>query len=267
MLAYGVTGAPRLLDLIQPAVIVGGVTLALVASQRRALNHVGSQVGMALLVAASGFLLAYFVQAKGWSYHALPLLGCSSIGLAAVLASATKPPRLLAVSAPAILLMPFAIAAQAAMREELPSPDLRRAVAGLRPGEGVGFIATDPALAWSITLQRDLRYASRYMGFWMMRAVVRNEQLGDPNPRLAALGRTVVSETVTDFRCTPPRRIIVARPRPGEDSFDILPFFLRDREFAELLSHYRVRSRTTLDTYELASPLPAPVPSICRAGT
>jgi hypothetical protein len=100
----------------------------------------------------------------------------------------------------------------------------------------------------------------------MLMAVTANEERGNPDPRLTTLGRTIVSETVADFRCIPPRRIIVARPRDGEGGFDILPFFLRDPAFAALLSHYRVRSRTTFETYELNSPLPAPARSTCRSG-
>jgi hypothetical protein len=103
------------------------------------------------------------------------------------------------------------------------------------------------------------------MGYWMMNAIIRNEWLGGPDKRLTALGRQIVSETVEDFRCTPPSRIIIWRPMPGDPGFDILPFFLRDAEFGELLSHYRVRSRTHLETFERISPL-APPRSPCRAG-
>ena len=93
-----------------------------------------------------------------------------------------------------------------------------------------------------------------------------SELLGHPDPRLDALGRQIVSETVLDFACAPPRRIIVVRPLNNDRStFDILPFFLRDARFAALLSHYRVRSRTSFETYELTSPLPAPA-AACRRG-
>ena len=120
----------------------------------------------------------------------------------------------------------------------------------------------ETAVPWSVTLQHELGYPSRYMGFWMLPSVVRNEALGSPNPRLTALGRQVVAETVHDFTCAPPRRIIVSRPRLGEGGFDILPFFLRDPQFTALLSHYRSIGRTTFDVYELASPLSA-IPRSC----
>jgi hypothetical protein len=116
-----------------------------------------------------------------------------------------------------------------------------------------------------VTLQQGYRYPSRYMGYWMMNAIIRNEYLGSPNPRLTALGRQIVTETVQDYRCAPPRRIIVWRPRPGQDAFDILPFFLRDPQFRELLSHYRARGRTSLESYDRISPLQPP-DSRCRSG-
>src|SRR3954451_2637627 len=96
------------------------------------------------------------------------------------------------------------------------------------------------------------------MAYWMLSAVARNEALGSPDPRLTSLGARVVHDTVVDYRCMPPRRIIFPRPAPGSDDFDVLPFFLRDAEFAALLSHYRLLERTTVYVYEIASPLPKP---------
>ena len=134
----------------------------------------------------------------------------------------------------------------------------------MHAGDSVGFIATDPALAWSIVLQHRVAYPSRYMGFWMMRAVAANEEAGGRDKRLSNLGRQVVAETVADFRCLPPRRIIVARPRPGEEGFDILPFFNRDPAFRELLAHYRPIERTTVEVFDLQTPYTALPRAMCR---
>jgi hypothetical protein len=217
-----------------------------------------------LLVAGAAFTAAYFVQAKGWPYHSIPIIGCASLALVVLLGEEAAP-RLLCLVGPAVLALPLFLAADDEKHPALPSPDLVQAVSGLNRGDSVGFLATEPALAWSISLQRGYRFPSRYMGYWMVNAIVRNEALGSPDPRLAALGRQIVTETVEDFRCAPPRRIIVWRPPPGQQGFDILSFFLRDPEFAELLSHYRVRSRTGLETYEQVSPLQPPRSS-CRKG-
>ncbi|MFL6772040.1 MAG: hypothetical protein ACJ8E4_10035, partial [Sphingomicrobium sp.] len=102
-------------------------------------------------------------------------------------------------------------------------------------------------------------------GFWMMHAILSDERLGIGNPQIAVLGDHIRTETVADFACIPPKRIIVWRPPRGENGLDILPYFLREPSFAALLSHYRLRSRTSLETYEFVSPLPRPT-SPCRAG-
>lgn len=264
-LAYGSFGAPSLKYLFGPFAIVGLGLLAFALTHARQFTGRKAPLASALLVAAVGFAFLYFVQFKGWSYHAIPLIGCASLAITALLAEREEWTSTLRIFAPALLTLPLAVAASEQMHPALPSPDVLNAVAGLKPGNTVGFITTETAIPWSVTLQGQYRYASRYNGFWMMQAIVSNERRGNPDPRLAKLGRQIVRQTTQDFLCTPPKRIIVFRPRPGEASFDILPFFLRDPQFAELLSHYRVRSRTSLETYEIASRLPPPT-GPCRHG-
>ena len=264
-LAYGQTGAPSLRYLFGPFALVGMVTLALLVGQKQILLGKEAPFAAALIVAATGFAAAYFIQLKGWPYHAIPLVGCTSLALATVVAESTARLRLLRLVAPALLSLPLFLAAEEATHPDLPSPDLLGAVAGLRVGDPVGFVTTETAIPWAVTLQGRYRYASRYNGFWMMPAIATNERRRHPDPRLAQLGRNIVAQTVADFTCTPPVRIIVWRSRGGSGESDVLPFFLRNRDFAELLSHYRVRSRTSLETYELVSPLPAPTAS-CRSG-
>jgi hypothetical protein len=265
-LAYGSTGAPAFAQLFQPALVVGLAIALLAAAHLRLPRESQRAFVEALLVAAAGFAIAYFIQRKGWTYHAIPMVGCAAIALAAVLAGSVSP-RLLRIAGPVLLALPFLLTWQQARAPLLPGADLEAAIAGVPPGTSVGFLATEPAFAWSVTLQHDLVYPSRYIGFWMLRAVVANERRSAPDPALAAFGHQVVRDTVADFRCAPPRRIIVNRPTPSQAAageFDILDFFLRDREFAELMSHYRQLSRTSADTYRLVTPLAPPAPGSCR---
>ena len=264
-LAYGVFGAPSLRYMFGPFAILGLILLAVAAAQAGRMSRRRAPLAEALLVSAAAFAAVYFVQFKGWPYHALPLIGFSSLCLAALLVETDNPSALLRVGGPVLLALPLFLSAEEQLNPALPSPDMRAALTGLKPGETVAFLTTETAVPWSVTLQGQYRYASRYNGYWMMRAIIRNELAGSPDPRLTALGRTIVAETVADFTCAPPRRIFVSRPRPGEDGFDILPFFLRDPRFGQLLSHYRIRSRTSLETYELTSPLPRPA-GPCRKG-
>ncbi len=264
-LAYGMLRPPHLGYLFGPFAVLGLVSLGLVAAHMRPAVRAAAPVATALTVAAIAFAAIYFIQAKGWIYHAIPLLGCASLALLALLAEARVPLRPLSLVAPALLALPLWFAAQERLHPVLPNPDLLDAVSGLQRGETVGFLSVETAIPWSITLQRGFRYPSRYMGYWMMSAIVANERRSDPDPRLSKLGRQIVADTVADFRCAPPARIIVARPPAGQPGFDILPFFLRNDEFAEFLDHYRIRSRTGLETYERSSRIPAATKQ-CRRG-
>ena len=263
--AYGEVGAPSVRYLFGPYAMVGMVTLALVGSQAKLLRGKEAPFAAALFIASLGYAVAYFVQLKGWAYHAIPLVGCASLALTALLAQSSAPLRMLRVTAPALLSLPLFLAADDARRSDLPSPDLVGAVAGLHPGDTVGFVTSETAIPWAITLQGQYRYASRYNGFWMMPAIARNEHGGAPDPRLVQLGRKIVADTVADFTCLPPKRIIVWRSRDASSGSDILPFFLRDPDFAALLAHYKVQSRTSLETYQMISSLPPPT-GPCRKG-
>jgi hypothetical protein len=237
---------------------------AFTAAHIRLLLKRRSSVAAALFVAGIAFAATYFIQFKGWPYHTIPMLGCGSLALAALLAETASPPQLLRLLAPALLTLPLVASASEATHLLPPNRDALEAVAGLKPHDEVGFLVRDTAIPSSISLQYGFRNPSRYNGIWMMNAVVDNELQGNPDPRIAAFGRQVVANTVVDFRCRPPKRIIAERPKPGQRGFDILAWYDRDPQFAELLSHYRVRSRTSLETYELVTPWAPPPPSVCR---
>jgi hypothetical protein len=262
-LAYGIVGAPSLSQLFGLFALLGLGILAFVAAHWRRLA--AAPLASALAIAGAGFALVYFVQAKGWFYHAIPLVGCASLALAALVAATTDPPRIFRILSPALLVLPLLFAAQERLHPAEPTPELISSISGLERGDSVGFLAVDNAIPWSVTLQHGFRYPSRYMAFWMLNAIVTNEHSGRHDARLVKLGRQVVSETVEDFRCVPPKAIIVARPGPGERGFDILQFFLRDPAFAELMSHYKARTWAGLERYDLVSPLSSPE-SPCRTG-
>jgi hypothetical protein len=263
-LAYGHFGPRKIHFLFNPYVAVAAGMLAFTAAHARLLFSRSSSVAAALFVAAVAFAAAYFIQFKGWPYHTIPALGCASLALAALLSETASPPRVLRLLAPAILSLPLVTSASEATHVMPPNRDALEAVAGLAPGDAVGFLVTDTAIPSSVSLRYGLRNPSRYNGIWMMHAVVDNELGGNRDPRIAAFGRQVVADTVVDFRCNPPRRIVAERPRPGTRGFDILAWYDRNPQFTELLSHYRVRSRTSLETYELVSPWAPPPPAFCR---
>ena len=263
-LAYGQFGPRSIRFLFNPYLVIGAGLFAFTAAHARLLFSRASSTAAALFVAGLAFAVTYFIQFKGWPYHTIPLIGCASLALAALLAETRSPPRLLRLLTPALLVLPLVASESEATHPMPANQDALAAVAGLRPGDEVGFLVTDTAIPSIVSLQYGLRNPSRYNGIWMMHAVVDNEVHGNRDPRIAAFGRQVVANTVVDFHCRPPKRIIAERPRPGTRGFDIIAYYGRDPRFGELLSHYRIRSRTSLETYELVSPWTAPPAVSCK---
>jgi hypothetical protein len=257
--AYGTYSAPGLSQMLGLPALIGLAMLGALLASYRTLLGSESSLGTALVVAALAFAAAYFIQFKGWPYHAIPMVGCASLALVAVLIGDRRSSRSMILIGPALLCLPLYLTGRAALTDPGPDRDLQRAIAGLPAGTPVGFIAENTALAWSVTLQHQFAYPQRYNGYWMLGALVRSEQNRNASSALESFWRQAVSHTVADFECLPPRRIIVARPLAGSWNagiVDPLPYFLRDPAFAELLGHYRVVSRSTVEVYEQVSPLP-----------
>ena len=120
-ISYGLTGAERTIDLFQPAVLTALASLVLLIAHRRTLRSDPSGLASAMIVAAIGFGAAYFIQAKGWSYHALPLAAFAVIAVAVSLTAESKP-RFIVLVAPALLLLPFWISAQQAFAAPTRTP-------------------------------------------------------------------------------------------------------------------------------------------------
>lgn len=264
-LAYAGFGAPDISYLFGPSAVLGVVMLTVLACHWRRLLGPGVPLASALAIATLAFAVIYFIQFKGWTYHAIPLLVSGCLAIAALLVESDTAPPSLRLLFPALFLVPLALTITEAMHPVLPSRDLEDALVDMKRGDTVGFVATETAIPWSVTLQRGFRYPSRYNGYWMLPAIVHDEASGAQNPRLRALGKQIVSDTVADFTCTPPQRIIIARPHPSDRAFDILPFFERDPSFRQLMSHYRARSWTSLQVFDRISPI-GPPPGHCRNG-
>ena len=259
-LAYGSGTAGG--AMVQPAQGIWLLTLLLVAPQVRRLPPPGA----ALLLAAAGFAAAWFVQGKGWPYHAIPVTGCLALGFALLLAQAwERTGGLVRRAAPAALLLPVALALVPTHAPVTAEVDIAPSLAGLRRGDPVALISTEGFTAWPAAVDRGLRWSSRYGQYWMLGAI---DARGE-DPRVAAFGREVVRRTAHDFACLPPLRMVFTRPgaadpQPGA-ARDPLRYFLRDPAFARVFAHYRPwRRHGMFDTYRLARPIPAPDPAACR---
>lgn len=263
-LAYGSAASRSLWQMIQLPQYLWGLALLVLLPTLALLRRGASPLTTAWLLAATGFAIAWWVQHKGWPYHAIAATGCLTLALAALLAEAwRKLPPMTRMIAPAVIALPLALP----MIPGPPPPatlDADPVLVGLRRGDAVAFVTTEIAIAWPHVWNDGFRYPSRYNAYWMLWAM---DPSGLRDPAVAAFARRIVAETVQDYRCLPPHRIVFQRPVPGGDAAgDPLAFFRRDPAFAELMGHYGLAVRSgDLEGWDQRTPLQHG--TNCRRGT
>lgn len=269
-LAYGAV-AGSLRQMILPAQLIWVFTLLAILPQHRALRTNVGALSAALLVAGAGFAAAWLIQHKGWPYQSIPTTGLLALAFAALLMDAwDQVGAFVRKLAPAALLLPVALVLTPTHAPITPENDIAPALAGLRAGASVAIVSTEGFTAWPSTVGRGFRFPSRHGLLWMLPAIDA-DAAGRHDPRVAQFGREVVRQTVVDYRCLPPARIVFVRPdatgRASSAAADPLRFFLRDPEFAVLMRHYtRWKQAGLYDAYRLTAPFPPLRSSACRRG-
>ena len=276
-LAYGAFGAPSLSLMIRPAQPIWVLMLCGIVAQRSVAQRPLPPLATALLIAAGGFFAAWLIQHKGWPYQGIATTGMLALALAMALpcSSALPSPPDGAAPRPRLVTLAGLVAAVllfAAPTQWVPTPetDLAPALAGLNAGDAVAIVSKEGRTAWPTTVGRGLRFPGRRTSFWILAAVDANAA-GANDPRIAALGRSVVHESVLGYRCLPPRRIVFSPGRAASTvtaaSDNPLGYFLRDPQFVALLRHYRrLDLPGAFDAFQLSRPLAPQIAAGCPRG-
>ncbi len=235
-----------------------------IATQVRVIRTGMTPVTTALLIGAAGFAIAWLMQGKGWFYQALPTTGCLILALAAVVMEMRgRIGPFLKIAGPAILLVPLSLLM---LPNELPldkRDDIAPAVQGLRPGDPYGIISSFGIVSWPSLVDMHLRGSSRYLAYWMLRALSTPPVL----PAVAQFGERVIGETVLDYRCLPPKVIIFVIFDRGSSLpiRDPERYFMRSPDFARLMAHYQpFQSGHIYNAYRQISPLEPVDQTRCR---
>lgn len=268
MLAYNATGGPSWRYMIRPAQPVWLLMLCGIIAQRAVAGRPLPAMATALLIAALGFFLAWAIQHKGWPYQSIPTTGVLAMAMAMTLVAANGPRVRISPLAVAALIVPILLFAMPTQWAQTPDTDIAPALADLATGDTVGIISKEGRTAWPATVNRDFRFPGR-PSLWIL-AAVDADAPGARDPRIDALGRKVIGETVIGYRCLPPKRIVFM-PRASNAattaSDNPLAFFRRDPRFARLLDHYqRIDRAGNFDAFDLVRPL-EPLPArMCPRG-
>jgi hypothetical protein len=227
-----------------------------------------------LLAAATGALLAYVQQHKGWGYQLLALqifsylavgiIGCDVIermwlewGPVQQITSRAPIRTSLCVG---LAVVAFVIAVSVRLRHLQPIPyfesqkiDLATIYSEYPPGTAVDLLAVEP-WEWPEVLDQDKVWASRYMHLWPLPAIVRSQDPLDtdrahhlPPAKISALSALLRQTTADDLAHWQPAVVVIepcgdpdicpALARIGYSG--LLDWFERDPQFREQWSHYR----------------------------
>lgn len=233
-LAYGgFSGDPLLLKLELAVLVLAWLAIRLA---KRPVPLAAQGAG----VAATGWLLAYLMQGKGFEYHLIPALGCGLAALFAFLALARPQPSPAWGSAIAALLAALAIPFTAGPARF--DQAARHATAHLPDGARVAILTPAGSTSWPLIEDRRFVWDSPHMTYWMLGAVWRDQREGGKSAELKALGRSVAGEAARSIACKRPALVLV------DTRFDhlagpggVMGFFERNANLTAVLRGYRAR--------------------------
>ncbi|MDG4881168.1 GtrA family protein [Mesorhizobium sp. WSM4884] len=236
--AYDGYNSRFLAQLLTPYVVIWGYSAVVFVHYRK---HVSS-VSLAAGLAAAGFVLAYFVQQKGFRYHAIPATGLAFFGLCTMLdfreravASAIRRAVIVAVAS-----MPVLLAAYVGPYSNLNQEPILALLQKTKPGSPVLMLTANPSNIWPMIEDRGLVWPSRHFAFWMTIAMAKQlKTTGGLSPALQVLADDVRTQTVDDLMCNPPDMILVddlSRSKAG--TFNLVDFFSENEDFRQFFSHY-----------------------------
>lgn len=204
-----------------------------------------------LLAASTGFMLAFFLQRKGWPYHSYPMVALAMLGVG--YAAATRRPldRALGIFALATFAVTFGqsiVWFNWAFDKAFDARPLWAAVASLGPHPKILAITGEPGLGHPMVRALQGTWVSRQQGLWVAGYLrtLRNAGPLDPGQeatlaRYAARERTMLIE---DIRNNPPTVVLI-------DNFsDQWSDWLRNHtDIADMLRDYRLV--TTINDIEV----------------
>jgi putative flippase GtrA len=262
--AYGDLRLPLLLILVHPmnfaAVLCGFYFWHFRENLSRATES--------LLVVALALFIAYYVQAKGFRYHAEPVIAALTMALGTHLTLRSGPvrfrpaPALLALSIGLMLLGPALISGP---YRNINQRVVDQFLVTLEPGHTIAPLTTRPTLLWPMIATADVRLPLRYYHFWMLDSVAKQEAEGGTlTPQLEAFAETVRQQTVEDMLCNPPDTILIDTFTLSSTGFSFLDFFMKNRDFEDLLHSYEQNGKVGFfDIYERIADLPPPTGIEC----
>ena len=258
-LAYMALNTTKIDDMFRPIQWYWLLALVPLALELKAVRH--SALTSAMAVATLGLGLAWLIQFRGFPYHSIAVSGCLMMTLAYFALEHRHKIKPVTVTVVAmIMLLPLGFTAWYGPNQNPFGPYSRRMIQGVGPHDSVAFVNYEAVFSWPLSLYRDAPYPTRQYGWWILSAVARDH---GHTPQLATLGQQTVAESVQDFRCDQPTRIIFSRSL--EQGRTVRSWFDPNPDFNELMKHYKLIDKYLIfDIYQKKDPYPKPPATACR---
>lgn len=233
---------------------------------RRTLDARDRAIGDMLAITGIAFAASYFLQQKGWQYHAIPASVCASLLMIHCLmvqrdivkSAAAHPAALLA----AILFLTTGLG-RGAYESEWQKP-MAKILAKEKEGSSVMMLTTDPRRVFPFVDDYKLVWPLRHFAHWMVSGMAHAEfgyRGAQKTPELEKLAVEIRQQALEDMKCHPPVLIlsqirnngVIIRP----DRFRMTDFFRRDPAFrAYLADNYRLEwTNRVFEAYRRTTPL------------
>lgn len=233
---------------------------------RRDLDDRDRSIGDMLAISTIAFAASYFLQQKGWQYHAIPatvfasllMVHCFAIQRDLVKSVAKHPAAFLA----AILFLSTGVG-RGPYDSEWAKP-MARVLAKEQPGTSVMMLTVDPRRVFPFMDDYRLVWPSRHFAHWMVSGIAHAElkyRGARMTPELVKLSDEIRRQALEDMKCHPPSLVlsqirnngVVVNPK----RFRMTDFFRRNPEFRDYLAaNYRLEwTNRTFEAYRRITPL------------
>ena len=219
---------------------------------RKTLESRDREIGDALAISSIAFMAAYFLQQKGWQYHAIPATVCASLLIFHLLSRQYDIVKTLAAHPMALIgaiLFLITGVARGPYDSEWAS-DMPKYLSDAKNGDSVMILTADPRRVFPFVDDKKLIWPSRHFAHWMIAAISKAERHPAKfmNPQLRAVAVDIQNQALEDIKCHPPS-LILSQIRNGgywisPQRFRMTDFFRRNSDFKVYLSqNYRLQSR------------------------
>jgi putative flippase GtrA len=253
-----------IVQLLRPECVVWICAVFTFLQLRTSVERRDQQIADALAIAGIAFVASYFLQQKGWQYHAIPATVSASLLILHLLSCQRDMVKTMAAHPLALIgaiLFIIVGVARGPYNSEWAS-DMPKYLAGAKKGDSVMILTADPRRVFPFIDDSKLIWPSRHFAHWMIAAISKAERNPAKNmtPELRAVAVEIQNQAFEDVKCHPPVLILSQIRNRGysisPQRFRMTDFFRRNPDFKDYLSHnYRLESQDNrFEVYRRVTP-------------